>query len=77
MRRQPAKTKADSGGLRSSDSAAHTDAHDAGMDASSKPTQLGEGSSQSTSIDPHQPSARLALRQRMGTASESYTGHGG
>ncbi|KAH9995594.1 hypothetical protein BJV77DRAFT_1094131, partial [Russula vinacea] len=76
-RRQPAKTKADRGRLPSQDSAGHADTHDAGMDTSSKLTQLGEGSSQSTSIDPHQTSARLALRQRVGTASESYTGHGG
>ena len=44
---------------------------DAGEEMSSKPARLGDVSSQaSTSIDPHQSSEGMALRQRVGTTSE-------
>lgn len=46
--------------------------HDVGADDSSNTTRLDNGSSQtSTSIDPHQSNARIALRQRVGTTSKS------
>jgi hypothetical protein len=70
--RQPVRTKTDHVRL---PGVSHADSRDVGVDTPSEPTRLDEGSSQtSTSIDPHQPSARIALRQRIGTTSESHSG---
>ena len=74
-RRQPAKAKADRKRLPGGQAVSHADTHDVSVDTSSKPTRSGESSSQtSTSIDPHQPSAQTALRQRVSTTTKSHFG---
>jgi hypothetical protein len=69
---QPAKTKGDRARPPGGYPVSRADTHDVGADNSSNTTRLDDGSSQtSTSIDPHQSNARIALRQRVGTASKS------
>jgi len=70
--RQPTKTNGDRARPPGGYPVNRADNHDVGADNSSNPTRLDNGSSQtSTSIDPHQSNARIALRQRVGTTSKS------
>lgn len=64
-KQQPAKTKADRRRPPGGYSVGHAHSHDVDVNTSSNPTRLDEGLSQtSTSVDPHQSGAEMALRQR-------------
>jgi hypothetical protein len=70
--RQPTKAKGDRARPPGGNLVNRADTHDVGADNSSNTTRLDNGSSQtSTSIDPHQSNARIALRQRVGTTPKS------
>ena len=70
---QPAaETKADLGRTAHDYSVGDANSHNVSEDTSPELVRLGDTQSQaSTSIDPHQPNASIALRQRIGTASKS------
>ncbi|KAI0285862.1 hypothetical protein BGY98DRAFT_1092694 [Russula aff. rugulosa BPL654] len=70
--RQPTKAKGDRVQPPGGYPVNRADTHDVGADNSSNTIRLDEGSSQtSTSIDPHQSNARIALRQRVGITSKN------
>src|SRR5487761_1059950 len=71
-RRPPAKTEANRRLPPHDYSVGDANTRDVSGDTPSGPAHLDGAQSQaSTSIDPHQPSARMALRQRVGTTSKS------
>jgi hypothetical protein len=72
---QPTKAKGDRARPPGDYPVSRADTRDVGAENSSNTTRLEKRSSQtSTSIDPHQSNARIALRQRVGTTSKSHSG---
>jgi len=72
-RHRPTKAK-DNRARPPGDPVSRADTHDIGADNSFNTTRLDNGSSQAGSIELYQSSARIALRQRVGTRSKSHSG---